>query len=70
MKSDMAPESIARLSDIMRYFVEEATKNGYRLKPSWNLSKIILRWNGSVLPHNLEVKWSFVGEIDQTLIPP
>jgi len=70
MKSDLAPESIARLSDIMRYFVEEATKEWVSVQAELDFIKDYIEVERIRLPHNLKVQWTCSGEVGEQLIPP
>jgi len=70
-KSDLAPESIARLSDIMRYFVEEATKEWVPLKSELDFIQDYIEVERIRLPHNLKICWDRNGQgNEQILIPP
>jgi LytS/YehU family sensor histidine kinase len=69
-KSDSAPESIARLSDIMRYFVEEATKEWVSVKAELDFIKDYIEVERIRLPHNLQIRWKCSGEVGDQLIPP
>jgi len=70
VKSDHAPESIARLSDIMRYFVEEATKELVSVQAELDFIKDYIEVERIRLPHNLSVQWTCSGEVGEQLIPP
>ncbi|HEX6890298.1 MAG TPA: histidine kinase [Chryseolinea sp.] len=70
MKSDLAPESIARLSDIMRYFVEEATKEWVTVRAELDFIKDYIEVERIRLPHNLKIHWTYAGEVGEQLIPP
>ena len=70
-KSDLAPQSIARLSDIMRYFVEEAPKEWVTLKAELDFIQDYIEIERIRLPHNLTVNWERNGQDkEQILIPP
>ena len=70
-KSDLAPQSIARLSDVMRYFVEEAPKEWVPLKAELDFIQDYIEVERIRLPHNLTVLWDRNGqEKEQILIPP
>ena len=70
-KSDMAPQSIARLSDIMRYFVEEAPKELVPLKAELDFIQDYIEVERIRLPHNLEICWERNGQHnEQILVPP
>ncbi|HMG90153.1 MAG TPA: histidine kinase [Chryseolinea sp.] len=70
MKSDLAPESIARLSDIMRYFVEEATKEWVSVQAELDFIKDYIEVERIRLPHNLKIQWTYAGDVGEQLIPP
>jgi sensor histidine kinase YesM len=70
-KSDLAPESISRLSDIMRYFVEEAPKEWVPLKAELEFIQDYIEVERIRLPHTLDVKWNVDSAAqEQILIPP
>src|SRR5688572_6676248 len=70
-KSDLAPQSIARLSDIMRYFVEEAPKEWVPLKAELDFIQDYIEVERIRLPHNLTICWERNGhDKEQILIPP
>ena len=70
-KSDLAPQSIARLSDIMRYFVEEAPKEWVTLKAELDFIQDYIEVERIRLPHNLNICWNRNGQDkEQILIPP
>jgi sensor histidine kinase YesM len=71
VKSDLAPQSIARLSDIMRYFVEEAPKGLVPLKAELDFIQDYIEVERIRLAHNLHISWNRNGKHDeQLLIPP
>ena len=70
-KSDHAPQSIARLSDIMRYFVEEAPKELVPLKAELDFIQDYIEVERIRLPHSLEICWERnAHHNEQILIPP
>jgi sensor histidine kinase YesM len=70
-KSDLAPQSIARLSDIMRYFVEEAPKEWVPLKAELDFIQDYIEVERIRLPHSLTISWNGTGlDKEHILVPP
>jgi hypothetical protein len=70
-KSDKAPESIARLSDTMRYFVEEAPKEKVLLKSELEFIRDYIEVERIRIPNSLRIHWDNHGIThDDVFVPP
>lgn len=70
-KSEQAPASIARLSDTMRYFVEEAPKELVSVKAELDFIQDYIEVERIRLPYQLRIQWHVdIPSPENMLIPP
>ncbi len=68
--SPEAAELIERLSDIMRYFVEESKKEKVLLKDELELLKSYIELESIRMRYEMPIDFEIQGEIDAVIIPP
>ncbi len=68
--SPEAADLIERLSDIMRYFVEESKKEKVMLKDELELLKSYIELESIRMRYEMPVDFEINGEIDSVIIPP